>query len=169
MRLTQAGEPGVAGTIANSQVNTRLTFVPDDSTVVLNSDINVMDVIGPNDLFINTYELSVSATASIRGKYTLERDGDDYNVIIAFVDTTLAVDVDPQAVTFNTNALTGKQQPELDTLRPHLAQNYCVSIRNDLHEYYSNFQHLEDVRVKDNILSLELADRDCTFRRVAEE
>lgn len=166
-KLAQTGTPDVSGILANSQVMTTMVFAPSESdsskgSVTLMSDISVMDAIGPNDLILQTYELSVSATAAISGTYQFT---DEDDMAIALDNNTLTVKVDPSAVTFNANMVTGGQDPQLDTIKPQLAQSYTVSIGTEMQAYYATFQRVDDIHVHDGMLTCEINDRDYTFRK----
>ena len=170
-KLAQTGTEDVSGILVNSQVATNMIFTPSEGdsskgSVTLNSDVTVMDEIGPNDLIVQTYELSVAATTSIQGTYTFI---DDDDMAVVFDNSTLVVNVDPKAVTFNMNAITGGQDPQLDTLKPQLAQSYSVSIGNEMRAYYSTFQHIDDIYVKNGIMTCEINDRDYTFNQLRNE
>lgn len=169
-QLMQSGTRDVSGTLASSQIASRIIFTPSQDnkrmgSVSITSDITLMDAVPADSMVVSTYEVSVSATSSIAGTYHFE-DGDDDDVLIALDNSTLQVNVDPEAVTYNVNVLDGVQSPELEKMRPALAQRYQQHLKTALQLEYAKYQKLNDVKVKNGILSCEINDRDFSFRLV---
>lgn len=169
-QLTPSGTAGVTGPVANSQVVTRITFNPsaDDSsrgTVTLNSDINIMDEIRQvGEIPLDApYEISVSAIATINGSYHFE---DEDDIVIALDNNSLNVQLDPDAVKFTANALTGEQNPEISSLKNGFYWDFSSSITSDMRLEYARYQKISDVKVRDGIMSCEINDQDLSFRKL---
>ncbi len=117
---------------------------------------------GTIDSFDEPYEVSVSATATITGTWSLE-DRDD---IVIFLDrNTLEVNVDPDGVAYSQNLIDGMQQPQVDSLTAVTAERWRSAIRSAATARFISLDKLDDVKVKDNILSCEVGKRDLTFHR----
>lgn len=168
MRTDGTTSQSVLGPAVDCTVASNLIFTPDNDdaksgSINITSDINLLDAVNaPVESPIDTYEISVSATASIQGTYTFT-DHDDIAVTLDY--STLTVHLDPNAVTYNQNLIDGRQIPELDSLRTSLADKYRASISQQLRTEYAKYQHIDDVKIKHSILSCEVADRDLSFRR----
>lgn len=171
-QLAPAGQDGVTGPLVNSSVVTRIQFLPMpsdsiDGNVVLTSDITAQDVIAEySGVSLDVpYEVSVAAMSSIKGTYKWI---DDDDVAIFLDDASLDVSIDPQAVKFTANVLTGQQNPEIESLRDGQYWRFKTDIQANMRLVYSKYAHLSDVEVKDNIMTCEVDDRDLSFRRVAQ-
>ena len=111
------------------------------------------------------YEVSVAATASITGDWTYE-DRDDDDIIVSLDPESLKVRVDPDGVTFSQDILTGNERPVLDSLTAATAAVWTRSLTAAMRVEFAKYQKISDVKVKKNILSCEIDDRDYSFRRV---
>lgn len=165
-RIDSNASTGVLGPVADCTVASTLNFAPTDKksgAVTITSDINMLDAVNaPVDSPIATYEISVSATASISGTYEFT-EGDD--MVLTLDYNTLTVHLDPDAVTYNQNLIDNAQAPEIDSLRPILADRYRAALASQLRTEYTKYQHLEDIKIKSSILTCEVADRDLSFRK----
>lgn len=171
-QLSPTGQEGVTGPLVNSSVVTRIQFLPMpsdsiDGKIVLMSDISAQDEIAEyNGVSLDVpYEVSVAASSSIEGTYKF---ADDDDIAIFLDNSTLQVTIDPKAVKFTSNALTGQQNPEIENLREGQYWRFNSDIMANMRLVYSKYQNLSDVKIKDNILSCEVSDRDMTFRKVGQ-
>ncbi len=169
-QLAPGGQDGVTGPLVNSTVVTRIQFIPIpsdsiDGNIVLYSDISAQDEIAEyNGISLDVpYEVSVAATSNIKGTYKFV---DDDDIAVYLDDSTLEVSIDPKAVKFTANVLTGEQNPEIENLREGQYWRFNSDIMANMRLVYAKYQHISDIEIKDNILSCEVDDRDMTFRRV---
>ena len=132
-----------------------ITALLDANQPVSSSDSSLMQA----------YEVSVAATASITGDWTYE-DRDDDDIIVSLDPESLKVRVDPDGVTFSQDILTGKERPVLDSLTAATAAVWTRSLTAAMRIEFGKYQKISDVKVKKNILSCEIDDRDYSFRRV---
>ncbi len=163
----QTGTPGVTGTLANAQIANNLTFIlaagdKHAGNVEVTSDITLIDAVPFDSAMVAPYELSVSAVASATGTY---RFTDDDEIIIAIDPATISVSVDPEAVTYSENVITGAQAPAVDSIRPQLAETYRMRLLPFVRNQYGTLQKIDDIKVHVDMLSCEINDRDYTFRR----
>ncbi len=113
------------------------------------------------------YEVSVSATAVITGRWAYEEHEDD-DIVITLDPSSLKVNVDPNGVTFSSDVLTETQQPLIDSLSRTTADNWKKSITKAMSERFYDINKISDIKIKNGIMSCEIHDRDFTFRRVNE-
>lgn len=147
-----------------------LDFAPDQGkkgvgTVNISAVVDVDQAVrGVGEAIVQPYEASVSATASITGRYAAE---DDDDLVVSFDPTSMEVMIDPSGVTFSENAISGMQQPTLDSLSAATAEHWRAALTPAIREVFNRYRKIEDIKIHhDNIMSCEVADRDYTFRRV---
>lgn len=119
---------------------------------------------GQLDGFAEPYEVSVTATATINGKWSYE-DNDDDDILLFLDNNTLQVNVDPNGVTYSQNLLTGAQQPMVDSLTTVTIDRWRSAVRRAATERFYSLTKLDDVKVVNDILSCEVGKRDLTFHR----
>lgn len=121
---------------------------------------------GATDGFSAPYEISVTGTATISGRWSYE-DGDDDDILLFLDNSSLKVNVDPNGVTFSQNLLTGAQQPVVDSLTNVTAERWRSAMRTVAAKQFFEFTKLDDVKISNDIMSCELGKRDLTFHRAA--
>lgn len=166
-QIGYTGKDNVTGPLVNGQITNTLTFIPSVNetrmgTVEIASVINVTDAVPFEGQVTDPYEINVTATATGRGAYHFT---DDDELVIAIDNNSINVNVDPEAVTYAENVFTGTQSPQTEDIKGKLASAYKAKILSQIRLEYSKMQRLDDIKVHDNILSCEFADRDYTFRR----
>lgn len=137
-------------------------------------DVNISAVIdvqqamntASDNTFQEPYITSISATASIDGRYAFEERDDD-DVMISFDQSSLTVNVDPSGVLFSENVLTGTEQATRDSLASAVAERWRVAITTAIRDEFLRYSRIDDIKVHhSDMMSCEIADRDQTFRRV---
>ncbi len=150
-----------------------MDFAPDtkDSrtgSVNLSAVISVSQADG-NIIPINydqNYQVNIAATASINGTYVAE-DSDDDDYILNLDPSSLQVAIDPSGVSYSTNILSGLQQPILDSLTTQTIEAWRVILTGAIRDEFNKFRKIDDMKVHHkDLLTAEINDRDCTFRRV---
>lgn len=137
-------------------------------TVTLSSVIEATQPVQGGTLigFAEPYEVSVTGTASISGRWSYEDDDDD-DILLFLDNSTMQVNVDPNGVTFSQNLLTGAQQPMVDSLTSVTAERWRTAIRTAAAKQFFGFTKLDDVKVVNDILSCEADKKDLTFHRAS--
>ena len=158
-----------AGTTANSMITTRMTFIPvegDNSqgTVEVASDLSLTEAVPFDSTIVAPYEMSVAGTAVISGVYHFD---DNDEVVMSLDPSTLNVNIDPQTVAYSENLITGAQAPQIERLKPAIAAAMKAKITPMLQAYYARYQRIEDIKVKNGLMSCEIGDRDYTLRSTA--
>lgn len=124
---------------------------------------------GSSPGFDAPYEVSLTGTATISGRWSYE-DGDDDDILLFLDNSSLTVNVDPNGVSFSQNLLTGAQQPMVDSLSSVTADRWRTAIRSAAAKQFFEYTKLDDVKVSANdIMSCELGHRDMTFHRSSGE
>lgn len=135
-------------------------------TITITALIDANQPVSSSDSsLMQAYEVSVAATASINGDWTYE-DRDDDDIIVSLDPESLNVRVDPDGVTFSQDILTGNERPVLDSLTAATSAAWERSLTAAMRVEFGKYQKISDVKVKKNILSCEIDDRDYSFRRV---
>lgn len=158
------------GKNTQSLVTNQVTFTPTaenaaDGTITLDGEVLLQEELPCCEGIIEPYQLNVSATASVTGKYHFD---DDDEVIVILNMNSLDVIVDPDAVVYSEDMVTTKQLPNIDSLRPALAVKYQQRLVSAFKSDYARIQKINDINISDqgDILSCEIGDRDYTLRRV---
>jgi len=130
-------------------------------SVTISSLVDINQSVRPAaGTFDQPYEVSVAATTSIGGTWMYEGDDDD-ELLLSLDLSTLNVIVDSNGVTFTQNILTGKQQPELDSLTAATADMWRRQLSAAMRRTLARFSRLDDVEVnRDDILSFEIQSPD---------
>lgn len=173
VRYEQPTAPGAVGsdgavvTNVSTQIATNMTFVPDAQksgagTVEFMSNVDVINTVPFEGKLVDPFEINIGATAVCTGTYHFE-DQDD--IVIAIDPASIKVDIDPQAVNYSENIATGQDAAQIDSLRPALVRQYTRQLLPVMKDYYSKITRIDDIKVKDGIMSCEINDRDLTFRR----
>ncbi|MDE6089250.1 MAG: hypothetical protein K2G41_00980 [Duncaniella sp.] len=105
--------------------------------------------------------LTASARSTISGTWTAI---DDDEITVALDPATLNVMVDPDQIVAEGNMI-GTQTPEIETMRPSVAQAVTSNMKRALEVRYSSIRHLDDVKVKGTLLKFEIGNMDCVFTR----
>lgn len=161
------GSDGAVATNVSTQIATNMTFVPDAQKsgagmVEFMSNVDVINTVPFEGKLVDPFEINIGATAVCTGTYHFE-DQDD--IVIAIDPASIKVDIDPQAVNYSENIATGQDAAQIDSLRPALVRQYTRQLLPVMKDYYSKITRIDDIKVKDGIMSCEINDRDLTFRR----
>lgn len=137
--------------------------------VLLNLVIEVQQAVVGSPVDGNApYQANVTASASISGTYVPEEGGDD-DYMLSLDESTLKVTVDPAGVVFANNLLTDMERPVLDSLTVATADQWRVILTSVAREQFYRYAKIKDVKIHHgDMMSMEVEDRDHTFRRVAQ-
>ncbi len=114
------------------------------------------------------YQANITATASVSGTYAPE-DGEDDDYILSLDASTIKVNVDPSGVVFTNDIASDTQRPILDSLTAATADQWRVNITSAVREQFYKYSRIEDVKVHHgDIMSMEIDNRDKTFRRITQ-
>lgn len=137
---------------ANATSLQTITFEPSENgsgEVFFSSLIDVTQAVDATPELVSPYEVSVAATATIKGTWTYYgNDRDD--LLISFDRNTLNVNVDPSGVTFRQNTLTNQQLPVTDSITTATANLWKQQITSALQKEFTRYQKIDDIKVKNN-------------------
>lgn len=146
-----------------------LTFEK-DGTFMISSVISATQPVVTNPDMVSGYEVSVAATASISGTWQYAPHEDD-DLLIAFDQSSLKVNVDPDGVTFRQNLVSEAQEPITDSLTNVTAQMWQHQLTSAMIKEYNRYVRLDDVKSKDGKtlkVEIEHPDQDLYFMNTAE-
>lgn len=156
-----------AGQNVSSQVVTNLSFVRDaegkTGMVEFQSNIDIINATPFNQQAVSPYEINIAATAVATGQY---RFVDDDEMTVVIDPASVKVTVDPDAVTYGANVLTGQEMPaQVDSLKAQSVRNIQAMLTQKMRLYYGQFAKIDDIKVHGSVLQCEVADHDLTFQR----
>lgn len=105
---------------------------------------------------------SASGVATIQGEWSAQ---DDDEIAIFLNAKTLSINVDPQSVVLKYDILTQTSAPDTAQLKPAMAESIKAQISHAVETQFFNAKKIDDIKIKDNIMSCEINDRDLTLRR----
>ncbi|MCM1035799.1 MAG: hypothetical protein NC406_00535 [Bacteroides sp.] len=154
-----------AASSATSLMSLDFTRGDSGNGVYLSSLINATQPVVADSLSgaVEPYEVSVSATAGVRGTWT--RSGDD-DLLLAFDMSSLKVEVDPAGVMFSQNMLTGAGQPAVDSLTARTAAIWQRQIERAVRGSLIRYSRLEDVEVDRDRTTLQFEIKNAAGRDV---
>lgn len=134
-----------------------------DGSITASYLVNFTEAMAPTDSLISPYQISVSGTALMEGKWQYV-DGEDDEIAIVYDMNTLKVQIDPEAVKMQANVVTDQQAPDLDSMRPALINRYTHLVEN----YFKQTPTVvwDDVKVKKPILRYEIGHVDYLLQEV---
>lgn len=136
-----------------------------DGGAVASYTINFTKALPQSTQIVSPYQTSVSATATINGTWQWLADEDD-ELALSFDPSTLTVTVDPEALEMRTNVITDEQAPELDSLRPQIANLYCADVENAIRAHASSLV-LDDVKADGKQLTFEIGDKKYVYKPIS--
>lgn len=134
-------------------------------TVTLTTNMSVERPSDPTGALGRPFSVSVAATSTIQGSWAAV---DDDEIDVHLDASTLAVNVDPDAVALTMDPLAGTTVANLDSIRPQMADFVKAQLVTKMRTYYSRFARLDDVKVRDKGASLriEAGDKEIVLRRL---
>ena len=81
---------------------------------------------------------------------------------------SIEIKIDPSGIAFDTNLLTGQETPAIDSIRPLDASALKARLKREVMTRFLEMKHLDDVKVKKNILRYEIGKDDFTMSRLGD-
>lgn len=128
--------------------------------------ITVDNTMPANDSIVTPLSITASGTATITGVYQVK---DDDELMINLDASSLAVNVDPEAVELKYNVLTQQSGSELETLKPAAAVLVNQQIEHAARSAFSNITEIDDIHISGSMMKCEIGHSDLTFRRQSEK
>lgn len=108
--------------------------------------------------------VSISASGIITGNGTWTAVDDD-EIIVSVDPMSIQVTVDSSAVVLNYNVLSMQDQPDLTSLKPAVAEHVRQQILLLAGQKLTSINKIDDIKIKDNLMSCEIGKKDMTLRR----
>lgn len=87
---------------------------------------------------------------------------------VAIDPQSIEIDIDPADIVFDTNLLTDQDAPALDSIRPLAAASLKARLKREITTRFLELKHLDDVKVKKNLLRYEVGKKDITMSRIGD-
>lgn len=155
--------------VADASSTITMVFTPDSTgsgrsgEVLMTALVNANQGVAQTNDIVSPYEVSVAATATIKGSYTFEEDEDD-DVLIVFDPTSFKIDIDPDGVSYSQNLLDGAQQPMMDSLTTVTINSWRNILGPAVKNQFNSYQKISDIKVNNGIVSCEVGKKDLNFR-----
>lgn len=121
--------------------------------VSLSALIDASQAVEGDTAFVDPYEVTVAATASVGGTWAYKDD----DIQLSLDLNTLSVNVDPYGVALSDNIMTGAQKPLTDSLTTATAERWKAQLTTAMKAKLIEYQNLDNVKVSDNnTLSFEV-------------
>ena len=125
--------------------------------ITVNSTVNVT-----NPTLDTPISYSASGVATVSGEWTAHDDDE----IMLFIDpTTFSLKVDPEAVVLDYSVVDGDSRPVTDSIKPSIVDLLRTQMRSMVETQFFSARKIDDIKLKDNMMSCEIDDRDVTLRR----
>ncbi|MDE6491262.1 MAG: hypothetical protein K2L49_08915 [Muribaculaceae bacterium] len=111
---------------------------------------------------IGQVSLSASGKATVNGKW---RATDDDEIFISLEPTSLQVSVDPEAVEMAFSPLSGNDQPAVDSLKPAMIPVIRTLMTTAMQRKLVELNKIDDIKIKNDIMTCEIGKRDLSFHR----
>lgn len=130
--------------------------------VLMTGLVSVMTQLPEINWVMEPISLSTSGTVTISGTW---RAVDDDELSVSFNPLSIDVNIDPDAVAVSDNILTGQNSVGFDSIKAKAAVNVAAQIRRAVELRYSRIKKFDDVKVKGQIMQMEVGDTDYVFTR----
>ncbi len=162
---TGAPEQMTVTDAASSSATRVITFTKGDknmpSTMSVDAMFSVEIALPATDGIVTPIAVTASGTAVIAGTW---QPVDDDEIAVFLDRSTLEVSVDPDAVTLTASPLFASQS-QVDSLKPAMTQAVKQHITSAMEHSVLDFNRIDDIKIKNNILSCEIGKKDLTFHR----
>lgn len=151
---------------AETQLMENISFMPDNGNLTGSFILTGMGDVTNVPMFDNevmaTVSRAIAFTSSIQGTYKVI---DDDEVSLMFDFKSLNVSVDTSDVASDVNILGGVAYPSSARVNPQLCGIVKSQLTVALKSRYSGMGLLDDVKVKDGVMKLEIGKKDLVFHR----
>lgn len=136
-----------------------VTMTPDAESgkkgkIVINSTVAI-DANASIAPMAPVYRVEITTPVSVEGTWMFS-DSDDDDIICNLDMSTMSVDVKAENLEFAPVGPLSVKQDDIDRLRPYVISTYQTSLTKEMALYYTRYNKLEDVKVRDNALTCEM-------------
>lgn len=133
--------------------------------LIISAMVDATGPLQPSDQIVQPYALTAAAEVSAQGVWTAI---DDDEVSVTIDPQSIEIEIDPAAIAFDTNLLTEQETPALDSIRPLAATALKTRLKREITTRFLELKHLDDVKVKKNLLRYEVGKKDITMSRLGD-
>lgn len=131
-------------------------------TLNLSGLVSISSPLGPSSTVNQPISMSASGIISASGSWSATDDDE----IMVYIDArTINATVDSSAVVLSYNILSNEDRPDLTTLKPAVAEQVKQQIVLLAGQKISSITKIDDIRIKDKMMSCEIGKSNLTFRR----
>lgn len=146
-------------TIIETMTFTRIEHT-EGGTLEIAATISATSSAADDNDAVGTGTLTAAAEATASGTWKAI-DSDEITVHID--PSSIVVNVDPDGVDINADIFTGEVMPSIDSIKPAITRQLQSRIERDVMTRFVNFRHLDDVKIKNDILRFETDNKDFTM------
>lgn len=106
--------------------------------------------------------VTIEGNATITGHWEAI---DDDEIAVSFDTNSLDVKVDPDAIELQYDIATGQSYSVSDSIKPRLTQSVARSMKNVMTHNVFNFGKIDDIKIKGALMSCEIDHKDYTLHR----
>lgn len=130
--------------------------------LIMSSLVSVSSQLPRTDSVAQPVSMTASGIASIRGTWAAQ---DDDEIIVVLDASTFNVEVDSSAVVLTSNYVFNESTSDLATLKPSAVEMVRNQITQAVRDDFFSIRKIDDIKIKDNMMSCEINDVDFTMRR----
>lgn len=130
--------------------------------LIMSSLVSVSSQLPRTDSVAQPVSMTASGIASIRGTWAAQ---DDDEIIVVLDASTFNVEVDSSAVVLSSNYVFNESTSDLATLKPSAVEMVRNQITQAVRDDFFSIRKIDDIKIKDNMMSCEINDEDFTMRR----
>ena len=130
--------------------------------LIMSSLVSVSSQLPRTDSVAQPVSMTASGIASIRGTWAAQ---DDDEIIVVLDASTFNVEVDSSAVVLTSNYVFNESTSDLATLKPSAVEMVRNQITQAVRDDFFSIRKIDDIKIKDNMMSCEINDEDFTMRR----
>lgn len=135
------------------------TFMHDKASnggdVIVTALISVTGAVSGTEAFIQPFSIAAAATAQISGTWEAKSDN---KIAFEWNDSTLVVNVDPQAVTLSANLLTNSESPSVESLKPQFAESIKAQVAQAVEVKFLAVRKFDSIKFNDRIMEYKVND-----------
>lgn len=132
----------------------------DGGTLEVVATISATSSAADDNYALGTATLTAAAEATASGTWKAI-DGDEITINID--PSSIVVKVDPDGVDINADIFTGEVIPSVDSIKPAVTRQLQNRIERDVITRFISIRHLDDVKIKNDILRFEADNKDFTM------
>lgn len=161
-----APEKLIDNNASSATITETYTFLRENTSnggeVVVTALVSTTGAISGTEAIIQPFSVAAAATAQLSG--TWEAKSND-EVSFTWNDSSLVVNIDPQAVTLSANTLNGAESPSVESLKPQMAESIKAQLSQALEVRFLSVKKFSDIKFGDRVLNLKVNGEEREFAK----